>query len=87
VHGGAVESRRRHRIETKTIADRGRLGGTTLLFVVRARMWIASSSVPAIAMAMPSSTSRRAASIAVAPRLSYPVPAIRSHNWDVTVML
>ena len=35
VHGGAVESRRRHRIETETIADRGRLGGTTLLFVVR----------------------------------------------------
>ena len=33
-----------------------------------ARIWIASSSVPATAMAMPSSTSRRAAAIAGAPR-------------------
>ena len=35
VHGGAVERRRRHRIETETVADRGRLRRTALLLVVR----------------------------------------------------
>lgn len=35
VHSGAIECGRRHRIETKTIADRRRLAGTALLLVVR----------------------------------------------------
>src|SRR3974377_1177446 len=34
VHGGAVERRRRHRVETEAIADRGRLRGAALLPVV-----------------------------------------------------
>src|SRR3974377_1549148 len=35
VHGGAVERRRRHRVETEAIADRGRLRGAALLPAVR----------------------------------------------------
>src|SRR6516225_4254408 len=35
VHGGAVERRRRHRVETEAITDRGRLRGAALLQVVR----------------------------------------------------